>query len=1144
MRITKRNGESVEFNKDKVTNAIHKASLEVLPESTWKEAELLANMVVEKCEEMGEGLTVEKVQDMIEDELIVSNKDIAKRFIIYRDEKHKKRKKRSRYKLLSDEFLSQYKHRTPPLNALGIFVFYRTYSRYIPEEGRREMWYETLARAVDYNCSLSKNTTKEEAEELYDNLFNLRQQLSGRTLYTGNTKASLLYPLSNFNCSFLILDKIDAFADLFYVLMVGTGAGVSVQMKYSEQMPPFRTDINMYHEEWEFTPKEFREEVTTSEVNGDTIKIVVGDSKEGFMEALRLYLNILTNNSYRTITNILINYNYIRPKGERLMTFGGTASGHESMKNMLHKIHKVVLAHKNEGRKVQLERIDLLDIANIIGENVVSGGVRRTAEIILVDSDDEESKLAKSNLYQQNEDGEWEKNKAISHRSVSNNSVIYEKKPSRETLHEHIKMMRYSGEPGMINAEAASKRRPFFKGTNPCGEILLDANAVCNLTTNNVLAFIENGVLNREKLIRAFELSARAGYRMTMLELELPHWNMVHKRDRLLGVSMTGYQDAVTSLNMSIEEQKTLLKELREAAHRAMKQIAKEEGLGESILVTTVKPEGCWTKEFTRVTDQGILFINEIEGTVDDAYGFHEVLSNVTVRGNKVSKVYKNDIKDIYKITLKNGRILKISPSHPMSVNGKWVKAKDLKISDMIDYELGNYSNKCEASLIDISDNEMKKHRSDMRDYNTPNKMTQDLAWLIGAYFANGSFTTNDRIKFHAQHLELHKHVQGIWKELFGVETTIYKSSDRDSYTQDFRSTKIRKWLAVNGIQKREKGNEMIIPRAIRQSSKESILAFIVGYADNDGCFTKKSFCVDSADEKFLRHLQEVGEAVGLSFGLSVNRARDNSFSKKNMYKLHLSRAFSEKSSIEFINSISIKAQFQGLVESGAIRSKNPYIVEKIEIEKEQQTYDIEVEDEHWYYQGGLKSHNTLSQVMGGVSSGLHFSHDEYYIRRIRINANDALVKVCEDLGWTIHIEAGETEENCTTKVIDFPVHSPATKFKKDVSAIEQLEIYKMFQEYYTDHNTSNTVHVRDNEWGDVEEWLWNNWDDFIGVSFLSESDSFYPLMPYESVDKETYERLRDSMKEFNPSMLKKYETTGESDLDAETCASGACAVR
>ena len=102
-----------------------------------------------------------------------------------------------------------------------------------------------------------------------------------------------------------------------------------------------------------------------------------------------------------------------------------------------------------------------------------------------------------------------------------------------------------------------------------------------------------------------------------------------------------------------------------------------------------------------------------------------------------------------------------------------------------------------------------------------------------------------------------------------------------------------------------------------------------------------------------------------------------------------------------------------------------------------------------------------------------------------------------------------------------------------------------MFMNNYVDHNVSITVHVRDNEWDDVENWIWNNWDDIVAVSLLSYSDSFYKLMPYEEITEEEYNSRVSNMNAFVPSLLQKYEI-GEDlfDVGNDGCESGVCPVR
>ena len=166
-------------------------------------------------------------------------------------------------------------------------------------------------------------------------------------------------------------------------------------------------------------------------------------------------------------------------------------------------------------------------------------------------------------------------------------------------------------------------------------------------------------------------------------------------------------------------------------------------------------------------------------------------------------------------------------------------------------------------------------------------------------------------------------------------------------------------------------------------------------------------------------------------------------------------------------------------------------------------------------------------------------------MRRIRISASDPLCRVCEDLGYPVFPEVGQDAETCRTKVIEFPVKAPEGRVKADASAIEQLENYKMFMEHYVDHNCSITVHVRENEWDEIEEWVWNHWDDIVALSFLSYDENFYDLLPYEAITEEEYERRRAKMQPFNPSLISKYEREEtELDIGGSDCASGVCPVR
>lgn len=295
-----------------------------------------------------------------------------------------------------------------------------------------------------------------------------------------------------------------------------------------------------------------------------------------------------------------------------MKTFGGTASGHKPLQEMFEGIDKVfknkldttlsaLEIHcpkkqcdipKHELQKCytcspwrKIRPIHILDICNLIGNNVVVGGVRRTAEIFLCDSDDEEVITAKNNLQPH-----------LYHRFMSNNSIIFTQKPSRKELNRIFTSIRINGEPGFFNLEAAQKRRPNVKGVNPCGEVLLDSYGVCNLTTVNILSFVikekEKHTLDLKALIEAQRLSARAGIRMTCIDLELPHWDVIHKRDRLIGCSLTGWKDAMELIKYTKSEENYILYQLSETVRKEAEEYCHFLRIPMPLLCTTIKPEG------------------------------------------------------------------------------------------------------------------------------------------------------------------------------------------------------------------------------------------------------------------------------------------------------------------------------------------------------------------------------------------------------------------------------------------------------------------------------------------------------------------------------------------------------------------------
>lgn len=191
-----------------------------------------------------------------------------------------------------------------------------------------------------------------------------------------------------------------------------------------------------------------------------------------------------------------------------------------------------------------------------------------------------------------------------------------------------------------------------------------------------------------------------------------------------------------------------------------------------------------------------------------------------------------------------------------------------------------------------------------------------------------------------------------------------------------------------------------------------------------------------------------------------------------------------------------------------------------------------------------VKPSGTVSQTFN-CSSGIHPRHSKYYIRRVRISATDSLFKLMKDQGVPYYPEVGQSNETATTYVLEFPVESPdSAKFKDDFTALEQLEYWKTVKLNYTEHNPSATISVGEDEWITVVDWVQKNWSIIGGLSFLPRFDHVYLLAPYETIDKEKYDKMVSTFPKIDYSKLIMYEHTDETEQKKElACVGGTCDI-
>ena len=191
-----------------------------------------------------------------------------------------------------------------------------------------------------------------------------------------------------------------------------------------------------------------------------------------------------------------------------------------------------------------------------------------------------------------------------------------------------------------------------------------------------------------------------------------------------------------------------------------------------------------------------------------------------------------------------------------------------------------------------------------------------------------------------------------------------------------------------------------------------------------------------------------------------------------------------------------------------------------------------------------VKPSGTVSQLLDSAS-GVHQRYSQYYIRRYRIAARDPLFRMLKDLGIPANPEVGQDKKTASTWVLEFPVKAPDNCItRKDLSALDQLKHYKNLQHNWCEHNASMTVYVRDDEWFEVGNWVYQNWDIINGVSFLPYDGGKYELAPYEEIDIHSYERLIKTLPLINYTQLSDFEQEDNTQGKAEyACAGDKCEI-
>lgn len=472
---------------------------------------------------------------------------------------------------LSDNFVSKYKRKKAPFgfNGLGELVYNRTYSRIKNGSGKNEQWWETVVRVVEGTFNMQKRhidanglgwnawKAQHSAQEMYDRIFNMKFLPPGRGLWamgTAITEEKKLFAALN-NCAFVSTESIASdFSKAFCFLMDASmlGVGVGFDTKGAEKIILKGPNNTRKSENW-----------------------TIPDTREGWVESVRLLLD-----SYSMGTGVLeFDYSDIRPAGVPIKGFGGESSGPQPLIDLHNHIREKLDIEVGN----PLSITSIVDIMNLIGKCVVSGNVRRTAEIVFGEPDNDEYLDLKN--YEVNP-----------HRAeygwTSNNSIFAKVGMDYSDSSQRV---RYNGEPGFAwldnmrdfgrMADAPNFKDHRAMGGNPCLEQTLESYELCCL--------VETFPHNHESLedyLTTLKYAYLYAKTVTLGKTHWPETNRVMLRNRRIGCSMSGIAQFVANRGIGV------LQEWMDKGYEHIQDLDKEYSdwmaIPRSIKTTSIKPSG------------------------------------------------------------------------------------------------------------------------------------------------------------------------------------------------------------------------------------------------------------------------------------------------------------------------------------------------------------------------------------------------------------------------------------------------------------------------------------------------------------------------------------------------------------------------
>jgi ribonucleoside-diphosphate reductase alpha chain len=543
--VVKRSGAVVPFDSTRIERAVRLCLKDVgeIVSNAW-----LSDFVFAVTESVGEEPTVEFIQDTVERTLLQAGKvEAARSYIRYRDEHAKMRAVQ-----ISDETRAAFDDAATYFPSfLAQFQFFDKYARFDHTKGRRETWVEAIDRVVDFLKELSENRLESHVYAAIRDSFLRRDAMPSMRLLAMAGEAARRQNAATYNCSYVAVDHIMAFVETMALSLAGAGVGYSVEYQNVAKLPV------VSHQMLTGKPHPVHQ---------------IEDTTEGWCFAW--HTGLVTWFSGGDVT---FDYSLLRPFGAPLKVKGGRASGPAPLKALLDNARKIII--NAQGR--QLTTLEAHRMMCMTGSAAVAGGTRRTAMIALFSHGDMLMRTCK--------DGNLNETPELWNANIS--ECWPDRQLTQVEIAEFFLAMHKSrrGEPGIFSRRATINTLPARRnvaefGTNPCAEVSLRPNGLCNLSS--AVCRVDDTLDSLAQKVTITTIVGTIQSMATHLPGLRPEWRINAEEERLLGVDLNGQRDC------AIVQEAWVMDYLQDIATTTNQKYAELLGINPSAAITCVKPSG------------------------------------------------------------------------------------------------------------------------------------------------------------------------------------------------------------------------------------------------------------------------------------------------------------------------------------------------------------------------------------------------------------------------------------------------------------------------------------------------------------------------------------------------------------------------